>query len=101
MGEGVLVRPDQVLLVNAVCPWMLLMTRSRCLVREKRSDGNLACARDHVLDVGVVPVPEDDYIEVATRVTGSLDRRGCWDASWSVPTVKPAGSSDHDRPAAP
>jgi len=29
---------------------------------------------------------DDDYEEVATKVTGSLDRWGCWDASWSVPT---------------
>jgi hypothetical protein len=25
--------------------------------------------------------------EVATKVTGSLDRFGCWDAKWSVPTA--------------
>ena len=31
--------------------------------------------------------PDDDYTEVATRVTGSLDRWGCWDAGWSVPTA--------------
>ena len=24
--------------------------------------------------------------EVATKVTGSLDKFGCWDAAWSVPT---------------
>ena len=30
--------------------------------------------------------PDDDYAEVATKVTGSLDRFGCWDAAWSVPT---------------
>jgi Insertion element 4 transposase N-terminal len=30
--------------------------------------------------------PGDDYEEVATKVTGSLSRFGCWDASWSVPT---------------
>jgi Insertion element 4 transposase N-terminal len=30
--------------------------------------------------------PDDDYVEVATKVTGSLDRWGCWDAAWSVPT---------------
>jgi hypothetical protein len=29
---------------------------------------------------------EDDYTEVATKVTGSLDRWGCWNASWSVPS---------------
>jgi hypothetical protein len=31
--------------------------------------------------------PEDDYREVATKVTGTLDRWGCWNASWSVPTT--------------
>ena len=31
--------------------------------------------------------PDDDYTEVASRVTGSLDRWGCWDAAWSVPTA--------------
>jgi hypothetical protein len=30
--------------------------------------------------------PDDDYEEVATKVTGSLDRWNCWDAPWSVPT---------------
>ncbi|MGH3875388.1 MAG: IS4 family transposase, partial [Pseudonocardiaceae bacterium] len=30
---------------------------------------------------------EDDYEEVATKVTGSLSRWGCWDARWSVPTA--------------
>jgi hypothetical protein len=30
--------------------------------------------------------PDDDYTEVATKVTGSLDRWGCWDAAWRVPT---------------
>jgi hypothetical protein len=30
---------------------------------------------------------DDDYEEVATKVTGSLNRWGCWDASWSVPTA--------------
>jgi Insertion element 4 transposase N-terminal len=31
--------------------------------------------------------PDEDYEEVATKVTGSLDRWGCWDAAWSVPTA--------------
>jgi hypothetical protein len=30
---------------------------------------------------------EDDYEEVATKVTGSLDRWGCWNAAWTVPTA--------------
>jgi len=31
--------------------------------------------------------PDDDYTEVATKVTGSLDRWGCWNAVWTVPTT--------------
>jgi hypothetical protein len=30
---------------------------------------------------------DDDYREVATKVTGSKDRFGSWDATWSVPTT--------------
>jgi hypothetical protein len=30
---------------------------------------------------------EDDYEEVATKMTGALDAWDCWDASWSVPTA--------------
>jgi hypothetical protein len=30
---------------------------------------------------------DDDYEEVATKVTGSLLRWGCWDAGWSAPTA--------------
>ena len=29
---------------------------------------------------------DDDYEEVASKVTGSLDRFGCWNAGWTVPT---------------
>jgi transposase IS4-like protein len=30
---------------------------------------------------------DDDYTEIATKVTGSLSRWGCWNAGWSVPTA--------------
>jgi hypothetical protein len=30
---------------------------------------------------------DDDYEEVATKVTGSLSEWGCWDAEWSAPTA--------------
>ena len=30
---------------------------------------------------------EDDYEEVAAKVTGSLSGWGCWDAPWTVPTA--------------
>jgi hypothetical protein len=38
------------------------------------------------LTLALALFPDDDYTEVATRVTGSLDRWGCWDAAWTVPT---------------
>ena len=38
------------------------------------------------LTLGLCLFPDDDYTEVAAKVTGSLDRFGCWNAAWSVPT---------------
>lgn len=38
------------------------------------------------LTLGLALLPDDDYEEVATKVTGSLDRFGCWNAAWSVRT---------------
>lgn len=38
------------------------------------------------LTMGLCLFPDDDYTEVVTKVTGSLSRFGCWDASWRVPT---------------
>ena len=46
-----------------------------------------ARARHHVSDAALCLFPDDDYAEVATKVTGSLDRWGCWDATWTVPTA--------------
>lgn len=57
-----------------------------CGVREKRSDGKLPAHVIAYLTLALCLFPDDDYEEVAARVTGSLDRFGCWDASWSVPT---------------
>ena len=57
-----------------------------CGVREKRSDGKLPAHVTAYLTLGMTLFPDDDYEEVATKVTGSLDRFGCWDAAWSVPT---------------
>jgi len=39
------------------------------------------------LTMGLCLFAEDDYEEVATKVTGSLSAWGCWEAGWSVPTV--------------
>jgi Insertion element 4 transposase N-terminal/Transposase DDE domain len=57
-----------------------------CGVREKRSDGKLPAHVTAYVTLALTLFPDDDYEEVATRVTGSLDRFGCWDAGWSVPT---------------
>lgn len=38
------------------------------------------------LTMGLCRFPDDDYTLVATKVTGSLSRFGCWNASWTVPT---------------
>jgi hypothetical protein len=58
-----------------------------CGVRERRSDGKLPAHVVTYLTLALCLFAEDDYEEVATKVTGSLDRFGCWDASWSVPTA--------------
>lgn len=45
-----------------------------CGVREKRSDGTLPAHGAVYVTLGLCLFPEDDYEEVATTVTGSLDR---------------------------
>ena len=84
-----MVRPDQVslgVLVNAVPRDAVDEAVAVCRVREKRSDGKLPAHVITYLTLALCLFPEDDYTEVATKVTGSLDRWGCWDAAWTVPT---------------
>ena len=57
-----------------------------CGKKERRSDGKLPAHVTTYLTLGLALFADDDYEEVAAKVTGSLDRFGCWDASWSVPT---------------
>jgi len=90
MGDGVVVRPDQVslgVLVSAVPRDAVDEAVAVCGVREKRSDGKLPAHVITYLTLGLCLFPEDDYEEVAARVTGSLDRWNCWNAAWSVPTA--------------
>lgn len=90
MGEGVTVRPDQVslgVLVAAVPRDAVDEAVAVCGVREKRSDAKLPAHVITYLTLALCLFPEDDYEEVATRVTGSLDRWGCWNAAWTVPTA--------------
>jgi len=83
------VRPDQVtlgVLVSQVPRDAVDDAVMVCGVREQRSDGKLPAHVTAYLTLGLSLFPDDDYTEVATRVTGSLDRFGCWNAAWSVPT---------------
>jgi hypothetical protein len=87
--DRAVVRPDQVtlgVLVSQVPRDAVDDAVAVCGVREKRSDGKLPAHVTAYLTLGLALFAEDDYTEVATRVTGSLDRFGCWDAAWSVPT---------------
>jgi hypothetical protein len=56
-------------------------------VGAKRSDGKLSAHVTAYLIMALRLFAEDDYTEVATKVTGSLSRWGCWDAAWSVSTA--------------
>ena len=85
-----MVRPDQVslgVLVNAVPRDAVDEAVAVCGVREKRSDAKLPAHVITYLTLALSLFPDDDYEEVATRVTGSLDRWGCWNAAWSAPTA--------------
>lgn len=90
MGEGVAVRPDQVslgVLVAAVPRDAVDEAVAVCGVREKRSDAKLPAHVITYLTLALCLFGDDDYEEVATRVTGSLDRWNCWNAAWTVPTA--------------
>ncbi|WP_225854897.1 IS4 family transposase [Micromonospora sp. ALFpr18c] len=83
------VRPDQVtlgVLISQVSREEVDAAVEVCGVREKRSDGKLPAHVTAYLTLGLALFADDDYTEVATKVTGSLDRFGCWNAAWSVPT---------------
>jgi hypothetical protein len=83
------VRADQVtlgVLVSEVPRDAVDDAVTACGVREKRSDGKLPAHVAVYVTLGLCLFPDDDYEEVATKVTGSLDRWGCWNAGWSAPT---------------
>jgi hypothetical protein len=87
--SNVEVRPDQVavgVLVTAVPRDAVDAAVARYGVAAKRSDGKLPPHVTAYLTMGLWLFPDDDYAEVAAKVTGSLDRFGCWDASWAPPT---------------
>jgi hypothetical protein len=90
MGEGGVVRPDQVslgVLVEQVSRDVVDEAVAVCGVREKRSDAKLPAHVVTYLTLALCLFPDDDYEEVAAKVTGSLDRWGCWNAAWTVPSA--------------
>lgn len=90
MSDGVAVRPDQVslgVLVTAVPRDAVDAAVVGCGVGAKRSDGKLPAHVTAYLTMAMCLFGEDDYTEVATKVTGSLSAWGCWDAGWSAPTA--------------
>jgi hypothetical protein len=90
MGAGGYVRPDHVslgVLVSAVPRDTIDVAVAACGVKEKRSGGKLPAHVVAYLTMALCLFGDDDYEEVATKVTGALSDWGCWDASWSVPTA--------------
>jgi len=90
MSVGVPVTPDLVtigVLVDAVPRDAVDDAVAFCGVRERRSDGKLPAHVTAYLTLAMSLFAEDDYEEVATKVTGSLDRFNSWDAAWTVPTA--------------
>ena len=75
------------MLIDAVPRDAVDVAIAACGVRERRSDDKLPAHVITYLTLALALFPDDDYEEVATRVTGSLDRFGCWNAAWSVPTA--------------
>jgi hypothetical protein len=90
VADAGVVRPDQVslgVLIDAVPRDAVDEAIAVCGVRERRSDGKLPAHVITYLTLALALFPDDDYEEVAAKVTGSLDRFGCWDAAWTVPTA--------------
>ena len=83
------ISPDDVslgVLVGTVSRDVIDTAVAACGVGDRRSGGKLPAHVTAYLTMALCLFGDDDYEEVTTKVTGSLDRWGCWDAAWSVPT---------------
>jgi transposase IS4-like protein/DDE family transposase len=90
VDDDVVVRPDQVslgVLVNAVPRSAVEDALVACGVIEKRKGGKLPPHVVAYLVMALCLFADDDYEEVATKVTGSLSEWGAWNASWTVATA--------------
>src|SRR5438045_8225280 len=89
MASDVTVTPDQVslgVLVSSVPREVIDVAVAAHDAGAKRSGGTLPAHVVSYLTMALCLFGDDDYTEVATKVTGALTRFGCWDASWPVPT---------------
>src|ERR1017187_9958681 len=86
-AEGQLDQVSLGVLVTAVPRDAVDAAVAACGVMARRRGGKLPAHVTAYLTMALCLFSEDDYEEVATKVTGSLDRWGCWDAAWSVPTA--------------
>jgi hypothetical protein len=87
--SAVTVTADQVslgVLMTAVPRDAVDVAVAGCGVQAKRSDGTLPPHVTAYLTMALCLFADDDYEEVATKVTGALTRFGCWDAGWQVPS---------------
>jgi hypothetical protein len=90
VDQGVVVGPDQVslgVLVTAVPRDAVDVAVAACGVGDRRRGGKLPAHVVAYLTMALCLFTEDDYEEVATKVTGALSAWGCWGASWSVPSA--------------
>lgn len=89
-GDAAVARPDQVtlgVLVSTVDRDVVDAAVAAHGAGAKRSDGKLPPHVTAYLTMALCLFPDDDYEEVAAKVTGSLGAWGCWDAAWPVPTA--------------
>ncbi|MGH3264640.1 MAG: IS4 family transposase [Trebonia sp.] len=89
MDAGV-VRADQVslgVLVAAVSRDVVDGAVAACGVADRRAGGKLPAHVVAYLTMAMTLFADDDYEEVAAKVTGSLSAWGCWNAAWPVPTA--------------
>jgi hypothetical protein len=89
MASDVTVSPDHVsfgVLVSSVPRDVVDAAVAAHGAGAKRSDGKLPPHVVAYLTMALSLFGDDDYEEVATKVTGALSRFGCWDAAWTVPT---------------
>ncbi|WP_275293302.1 transposase domain-containing protein, partial [Amycolatopsis sp. La24] len=81
MSSGATASPDQVslgVLMAAVPRDVIDAAVAGCGAGARRSDGKLPPHVVAYLTMALCLFPGDDYEEVATKVTGSLSRFGCW-----------------------